>query len=413
MAEEGIKVLMMGARRAGKTSVLSGLYSLITSEILQGVLCVKDVTSNRNAVDMLSCKAEDMRRLLKEHYNKTILMDENATSTYLDYTFEVSIPENRGSLRLTFTDANGEFYATGAIEAENVKARIPGYDIIIVAIDTPFLMEAFNKDNSLCTKTVGEAYNQVRNVHTLLANIDDNEGNDAKLIFFVPIKCERWVHEERINEVTECIEMVYSTPLKALCAYQNVEVVILPVETVGSLEFDSHREAMVLSGASYTKERCAFYDSGHILLSNGTFYKPKFNDLVQPDGEALIEGVNIKRPNSWFYVTDTEYAPHNCDQLAYYILQFALSKSLYAKKAKKKKHGWFVKSLRYMAAFALGGVPGVTILMIYDYSIMRMGSIKLEKLQKAIDTIRQRGVWKITGEGIKVLNKGLLNEDFK
>ncbi len=160
---------MMGARRAGKTSTLSGLYSILNSDALKSYLSVKDITPDRAAVTSLSELRSSIRETLENKEGKIVLMGSKRTEAFIDYTFEISVPGSEGSLRITFTDANGEYYANRDIHNEDIKQRINQYDIFVIAVDTPYLMEMYNRNNTLCTFAVGEAYNQIDTVHTLLS----------------------------------------------------------------------------------------------------------------------------------------------------------------------------------------------------------------------------------------------------
>lgn len=405
-----VQVLMMGARRAGKTSTLSGLYSLMNSEALKKYLTVRDVTSDEQINNSLKKKQLVIQSILKKYEGKTILMDEGHTDTFLDYTVEINIPDG-GSLNITFTDANGEFYAIGDVHAESVKEKIATYDIIVIAIDTPFLMEMYNPNNRLCGKAVGLAYNQIESVHTLLCNIDDDEGKNAKLVFFVPIKCEHWAHQGKINEVTACVEQAYSTPIKSLCQYDNIEVVILPVQTIGNIVFDCHREALLLTQPTGDSISCSRIDEDTLLLSDGSLYKIQPGDIVQQDTKAKIEGYNVLRPNSWFRVVSSSYTPHNCEQLAYHILEFALTKSLALKRLSVvkniEKRWWRLPIATIFIASGLG-LLGWSLLAYY-YAARRMGTVNLNKLQETINSMRADGLFMTEGEGIKILKTTNLN----
>ena len=401
----------MGARRVGKTSTLSGLYSILNSDALKSYLSVKDVTPDSAALTSLSELRSSIQETLEKKEGKTVLMGSKRTDSFLDYTFEIGVPGSEGSLRITFTDANGEYYANGNIHNEDIKKKIAQYDIFVIAVDTPFLMEMYNRNNTLCTFAIGEAYNQIDTVHTLLSDIDDNDGKNAKLVFFVPIKCEYWANNGRINEVTARVEEVYKTPIKALCAYDNIEVVILPVQTIGYVEFEAHREAKTLSNARVQGLRCSYWDDKQLILEDGVFYKPIVGDVVQNDVEAKIEGFPLIRPNSWFKVVGNQYAPHNCDQLAYYILQFALTKSLVLQRQlqgeQKRKRWWHIPLAIALFATGMGWIAAGVL--AYHFISKRLGNIDVDKLQEAIIAIKDKGLWKTSEDGIKVLNKGLLS----
>lgn len=411
--KDAIQVLMMGARRAGKTSALSAMYSIINSPALKEYLTINDVSSNCDAATSLSQKKEDMVNTLQHCIGKTILMNDNGTSNYMDYTLKIDIPDNGGSLKITFTDANGEFYAQGDIHTEDVRKKISSYDIIVIAIDTPFLMEMYNPDNKLCTQSVGRAYNQIDNIHTLLASIDDNEGRNAKLVFFTPIKCERWINHGLMDEVYERVKKAYDTPIKALCSYKNIEVVILPLVTIGGIEFESHRKALLLSRSDGTVVSCSQKDDNTLILNDGTTYHPTATDKINPDPKATIEGFScIIRPNSWYRVVSETYSPRNCDQLAYYVLQFALVKSVHLKnQIQEKRHDrqWWHVPLATILIFSGFGVAGAGLLAAHFIS-KRLGSVKTDKLQATINKMKANGIFKINAEGITIINKGLLVE---
>ena len=93
--------------------------------------------------------------------------------------------------------------------------------------------------------------------------------------------------------------------------------------------------------------------------------------------------------------------------MAYNILHFLIAKTLHAKKSeqKEKKKGRWWKVL-VAAPF---GLVGIGAMAAYLFLSERMGSINIEKLQQTLRDIDKKGLWKHHGEGIKVLNKGLLN----
>ena len=285
------------------------------------------------------------------------------------------------------------------------------YDIIIVTVDTPYLMESAKCGNSLCSSVINRAYNQVDTAHILLSNLSDDDGLNARLIVFVPIKCEKWAKEGKIDDVTKRLEEVYHVPIQALQAFKNIEVLVLPVETMGNVVFHSHTRPLTLHRTDGTNLRCSDYLAGsEVRLGDGTHYSVQEGDVVQDDIQSIIEGYNFVRPYSWFAVLSGKYEPKNCEQLALYILQFLLAKTLLAKKReenKSKKNKWWK-----LAATALLTVSGhlavVAGIVLYYYLKKRMGDINMEKLQQALSAISSKGLWRQNLDGIKILNKGLL-----
>lgn len=400
---------MMGARRAGKTSVLASLTEQFKDEAIKSIINIVDVQSN-GADSALQKKMKELRSILQTKCGKTILCDEGGTNAFDDYVLKVALPDG-GETNLMFTDANGEFYANGSTATSLIEEKIKEYDVIIIAIDTPYLMESVNQDNKLCRQTTNRAYNQIDSVHRLLCSLDDNDGKDAKLVLFVPIKCEKWVLSGQINKVTERIEQCYDAPIKALCAFKMIEVAVIPVQTVGSMEFDCHLKAKVLNNKERNAIKCSELENGRLILEDGTIRPYRDDDKLSDDMTATIEGFpNIVRPNSWFKVISTEYRPQNCDQLAFFILHYMLSKTMAASSeenkgnGKKRKWRWIAAGV----AVALGHPWIAGSILAYDYVKKKMGTIDAEKMATALDKIKQKGVWHTSTQGVKIINKGFL-----
>ena len=418
MDKAELKILMLGARRVGKTSLLAAIVNSFEDANLKKHLIIEDVTPDKKAQNTLKDKIESFKNFLSTYEGKIVLNQEDSTIAFHDYVINVKLPNENGDMKMIFTDANGEFYVQGGTEDhqskdfEDVLKKMDNYDIIIVAIDTPYLMEAVNESNEFCDEVLNEMYNQTSSIHSLLSNVHDEEGKNPKLVIFTPVKCELWAKIGEIDEVTKRVEQVYDTTLMGLKAHKNIEVVILPVQTIGNIIFNSHKEAFQVTFHNNVTLPCSNVDgNGYVLLSNGDKYKLTTLDNHQPDYKSIIEGYEgFQRPGSWFKVISSVYDPHNCEQLAYYILQFLLSKTLNAKKieeAKKKKGRWWKGLLAGVVAVA-GHVFVAAAMAAYWYLSERFGSINIEKLQKALDEIKKRGLWKQNVDGIKIINKGLL-----
>lgn len=407
---DGIKVLMMGARRAGKTSVLAGLVDTILSPDINKYIQVTDKSDSVTS-EILKKKKETLINILKDNVGNTILVEEGITHNFNDYVLNVSLPGGGGDTNLIFTDANGEYYANGSSMTEEIKKKIKEYDVIVIAIDTPYLMESSNTENHECTESINRAYNQIGSVHTLLCELDDAEGQDAKLVLFVPIKCEYWAKKGMLKDVCNRVEECYEASICALSSFPMIEVAIVPVQTVGNIVFDSHRKAMVLNTSTKNDIKCSELSHGNLLLSGGETYKLLPQDKLNDDYSAVIEGFKIRRPNSWFTVVSDKYEPKDCEQLAYFILHYMLCKTLSAKKREEKKDdngiSWWKIALVTAAALT-GHIWLAAGIMAFSYLSKKMGTINLEVLQNTINVIKKEGLWKLTTDDIRVINKAYL-----
>ena len=413
---ETLKVLMMGGRRAGKTSVLAGLVNTMVNGDIKNLLAINDVTVLMPDQESLANKIERLKESVKSLSGKTFLVDDSKTSSFTTHSLQFEIPGTSNNMTIEFKDANGEFYESRAsydthggapISKEQIIDAVKEADVYVIAIDTPYLMEAVNPGNELCDESINMAYNHVDDIHSYLTYIDDKDGADAKLVLFVPIKCEKWVHRGEADKVTQRIKDVYKTVFKALDDYKNLQVDIIPVETVGAIEFKEHQTAMICSNNDFVARKCCVLNAEtEVRFGDGTCRQIMQDDIIDEDPEGKIsEFHSIICPYSWFHVTGNEYAPHNCEQLAYYILQFVLKKYLFLKnleakkkeKERKKKSWWKYTKIAIIAFFS---IPFAIIYWAAGKLIEKMGTISYEELKTLVTSIESRGLIKHNTEGI-------------
>ena len=407
---------MMGGRRAGKTSVLAGLVNTMINGDIKNLLAINDVTVLMPDQESLDNKIERLKESVKSLSGKTFLVDDSKTSSFTTHSLQFEIPGTSNNMTIEFKDANGEFYESRAsydthggapISKEQIIDAVKEADVYVIAIDTPYLMEAVNPGNELCDESINMAYNHVDDIHSYLTYIDDKDGADAKLVLFVPIKCEKWVHRGEADKVTQRIKDVYKTVFKALDDYKNLQVDIIPVETVGAIEFKEHQTAMICSNNDFVARKCCVLNGEtEVRFGDGTCRQIMQDDIIDEDPEGKIsEFHSIIRPYSWFHVTGNEYAPHNCEQLAYYILQFVLKKYLFLKnleaekkeKERKKKSWWKYTKIAIIAFFS---IPFAIIYWAAGKLIEKMGTISYEELKTLVNSIESRGLIKHDTEGI-------------
>ena len=414
----------MGGRRAGKTSVLAGLVNTMINGDIKNLLAINDVTVLMPDQESLDNKIERLKESVKSLSGKTFLVDDSKTSSFTTHSLQFEIPGTSNNMTIEFKDANGEFYESRAsydthggapISKEQIIDAVKEADVYVIAIDTPYLMEAVNPGNELCDESINMAYNHVDDIHSYLTYIDDKDGADAKLVLFVPIKCEKWVHRGEADKVTQRIKDVYKTVFKALDDYKNLQVDIIPVETVGAIEFKEHQTAMICSNNDFVARKCCVLNGEtEVRFGDGTCRQIMQNDIIDEDPEGKIsEFHSIIRPYSWFHVTGNEYAPHNCEQLAYYILQFVLKKYLFLKnleaekkeKERKKKSWWKYTKIAIIAFFS---IPFAIIYWAVGKLIEKMGTISYEELKTLVTSIESRSLIKHNTEGICNVKKSQL-----
>lgn len=369
-----LKVLMVGGRRSGKTSALAVMFEQMINGETNRFFTIADSTvyetKGEEIQDTLTKKSTELKLFLERPTTKTFLVDSNPTLFDWKYTCKLNIPGTSKSLEIEYTDVPGEWFRSGTYDAE-INKYVAEHDVFVVMVDTPYLMEA---SESLC-----DAVNCISDIHTALTNIDNNGGKSAKMVVFVPIKCEKWVKEGRINEVTEKIKSAYRTPIKALMAYEKMSVCILPIETAGNILFREFKEAFLLNGNS-PKDRCCQLSEKMARMADGSTRPLRANDILNPDMNAIMGTLGIPRPYPWFYANNKSetpgYAPRNCDQLALHILKFYVQKC-------QMENAW-------------GGLIG---------TIFGRWVITKEEMLQKMQAINASGIVKVDVDGIEYLKK--------
>ena len=409
---EGLKVLMMGGQRVGKSSALAAIMDAFISGAEKDILTAKDSTTltkiEGEKQTSIASKLAEVKEMLVKNSGKTIIVNSGKTNKKWNYNLELTLTGTTDSMNITFTDVNGEFFEGGNIHQEEIIDLVKEYDVFIVAIDTPFLMESKNDDSDLVNSVVNEAYNCTLSIHTFLTQINDNDGKDAKLVIFTPIKCEYWAKRNLLDKVAEAVKDDYKTSINALRKYKSVQLEILPVQTVGSAEFSEHLEALICEWTEkrfifFSKEcssKCSELQNGNIRLSNGDIRAKSSFKKIQEDLDAvLIPDTDIIRPNSWFRIDSPVYKPHNCEQLALHILEFMLAKVVDAKITEEQNQNPLIRGIRIAANVILN----VGTLGLWEKLCDLFGGISIEQMQNAMKKLNDRNLIKHSGEGITIL----------
>lgn len=412
-----LKVLMMGGQRAGKTSVLAGLIDSMTNGSVKEIIEVRNTTESSDVNLKLAKSIESLKWHLITSLGKTFLIDVGKTAAFDDYTLQFSIPNTDSKMDIIFTDANGEFFDMGRLHDAEIREKVREYDVFVVAIDTPYLMEAVNHDNKLCNEAINNSYNHVNDIYTFLSELDDKDGADAKLVIFAPLKCEKWIKENRVSEVVERVKHVYKPTIHALSKYMNVEIDIMPIETVGNIIFQEQAKAMICQSEGNLRACAIINNKTQVRFENGEIEEIDLSRYkFQEDSDALIrEGSTLVRPNSWFTTIGKEYQPRHCDQLAFYILQFYLAKVMFAKNIedlKDKKNRWkWGKRILIFASWAMFGLLGAAVAYFSSkYLAKKFGTITLEQMLSITQKLQYGGYIKRNKDGIETIKESKLYE---
>ena len=390
---------MMGGRRCGKTSALASLFDEMGSSKVYKYFTVTDdtplITKDCERQDSLNGKTLELKEFLGKANTKTFLIDQTPTNYFWDYYLKVQIPGKNKKLFMQFRDSAGEFFEAGGAHSDETKEYIAECDVFIIVVDTPYLMGTEDEHcKELCTEAINLGTNRINDIHGFLTNIDDKEGTDAKMVLFVPVKCEKWANEGRLDEVTARLKEVYAKTITSLSAYNRMTIGIVPIQTAGNILFSEFKEAhTVVSGVTKKKQRCCYISDKTIRLEDGTPKMIKESDIINEDPMAVIAGTNIVRPYSWYHINpqDSSFAPKNCEQLPLHILKFMIGK--YQEFEASNKNKTFMEKLKGMFANIWNRLSGIFV------------EVKPSELNERLQKMEADGVLKYKGEGIEFIKR--------
>lgn len=228
-----VNVMMFGGRRCGKTSVIAAMKSCI--EDLFGSQSHLLMTYDNATLDVITKKEKEIRRFLSGK-EKVFVPDEGASAGISEYYFDVSLKGKKGTISLMFCDYPGE-YLSNPSKKSFLKEYVEKSNIFIIAIDTPMLLE---EPDEADRDRIGR-YNSDSNKPALVCNTimsvlkDRANQNIPPLIMFVPLKCEKYHNEKRMEEVNKKVHAAYRPLFDFFCGPNEncYQVVIAPILTFG------------------------------------------------------------------------------------------------------------------------------------------------------------------------------------
>lgn len=378
--KSNIKVLMVGGRRCGKTSALASMFNQMINGLANEFFTVANstpyvrgkvspITGMSEDQDTLESKNAELQVFLETPSSKTFLVDSGPTFCTWTYKLKLILPGTRRNMEIEFLDCPGEFFQAG-MHDDVTNEFIEDSDVFVVMVDTPYLMEA--------TKGVCNVVNCIADLQNFLTHIQNNEGAKAKMVVFVPIKCEKWIKEGRIDEVANRVEEYYATMITALKAFNRMNISIIPIETAGNIIFSEFKDAYTITTPAGT-ERCCKLGETMVRKADGTLVKRKPEYSVNKDLGAVVSPTNIVRPYAWYHINMQAegdlYAPHNCDQLPLHILEFVTKKL--SVEGRGKFTSWII------------------------------GDISRDTMEQKLRQIQDKGLIKVGVDGIRYIKKDI------
>lgn len=297
-SELAINVMMVGGRRCGKTSVLAAMQSCFESQLAMTPFTIEPADSW--TMETLEEKQSEIQEyFIRKGNQRSFVPDSNPTSEKMEYAFYIKLKGSGSRMRINLIDYPGEWLNdTGKLD--EIKNMMSKSRILLIAIDTPHLMEEeglYNDARNRCYRIS----QMVKN--TEFANVDKGAG----LILLIPLKCEKYYNEGRMDMVSSRTKEAYEPLIqyvrqpdangkRSLC-----QVAVTPILTMGGAQF-------------------SFFERDE-----------NFEIAVDP---------KYKMPTKAIYrfpdMTKTKPEPQYCEQPLLYVLEFTFcaTQSMLKKKAK-------------------------------------------------------------------------------
>lgn len=256
-----IQVLMVGGRRCGKTSVLAAMKTNFENAFSQTNMDI--FPDDLDTLDILATKNDEMKEYFIQAGNRTFVPDNNPTEDIMEYSFSVKISNKRNNLKVKFVDYPGEWLIDRS-HRDKIQEYMENSQAILIAIDTPHMMEKdglYNERKNYCNKIadrIKRAFEESSAKHPFTSG-------EHKLVLFVPLKCERYLADNRMDEVKLITEESYETLINFLKKNPKVyEVAITPIFTLGKAMFsqferDVHTGEIKIDTKDRIPEKAIYY----------------------------------------------------------------------------------------------------------------------------------------------------------
>lgn len=248
-----IQVMMVGGRRCGKTSILAAMQSNFQDAFADTNLTL--LCSDLDTLSVLDAKHNEINDYFSNMGNRTFVPDNNPTEEITIYSFAIGIKGKKGKIRVDFVDYPGEWLKDKE-HKEKLLECMKKSQAIIIAVDTPHMMEEegqFNQLQNFCHYT-GE----------MLKMAFEETKKRMSLVLFVPLKCERYLMDDKMSDVSIKTEESYEELIRYLKKEGNYEVAVTPIITLGGAAFskferDAETRKIKLNDKFHTPEKAIYY----------------------------------------------------------------------------------------------------------------------------------------------------------
>lgn len=381
---EVIRVVMLGQRRAGKSSVLASMLDAINKKSHETDF---KFTADSNTNILMNTRKSQLENIFLAFkvgdFFSTLYGESNGldfspmTDAKIPYMFELGLTNRKDKKKkdhkIEFLDIRGEDIFD---DVADISTTIASSSVIIIAVDSIALMEdtrediGYGKYHDIVNAT-DLVRKRIVNADSRIADqLEKEKKQEAppKLVLFIPIKCEKYYYENRMGELNSKLKKGYSRLLEYLEEMKNYTVAITPILTLGDVVFDHYETVTRADGKEIPKT---------------------FNKDNAPS-KAFI-GI----PSSPMYKFKNEHpklSPLYCEQPLLYLLAYVIA----VNNIMKKKHPVldfmlkhkFIAILISILAFAFGA-PGIAVLL--SVMLIQADNEMMDAAKKATQKLKTSG----------------------
>lgn len=427
-----IKVLMVGASRSGKSSILASmmrecqLYLSNYNLELNGVNGQTAADFNDSIASMMELcnNTDNTNPRMTALYGTQDLKEYRFGLSYLDFP-------DKGATQIVVYDVPGEYYQT-ADGRTKLQEYAQQCQILIVAIDTPALIwlsgrRDQNYENLICC--IDALRLMVNNLGTAIDQNRPDDNKCLKSLIFAPIKCESNIRSNEVkfkSTITRDIKNYYDNILtNTRVTNGRFKVSIIPMETIGGIQFDhySEEEKMKLlyynpnrdindaklyeetdndpaNDGAFTNQkitRCEVFGNGVRIARTGSFYTLQDGDTLKNPIEknrypyVYYASDTIKKtiPYIWYKPTENgQYEPKNCNKVLFEIIKLTIQQV--AADFIKKRYKNNINDIFNMQQNGFARLWNLLVTML-GFNPPIANSVQLQELCKALRLMEQNG----------------------
>lgn len=237
-----LQITMLGPTGVGKTTLLTAIYEQFESNIGSTDL---QLTPDDDSAAILQDRLIELKSLLDvfEAKGRHGIQGTEAIAgpeSLRSFTFGLGKKGTAPSLQLRFCDYPGGYHETKATAAEKkfLTELVRESAVVLIAIDTPALMEKISKPEK--PGRYHEKINRPSQIKDLFKKVYQDL-NSPRMVIFAPIKCEKYIKDTKsAKELAVKVKQGYDPLIqqfKSEPLTNKIVSIITPIQTIGSVQF--------------------------------------------------------------------------------------------------------------------------------------------------------------------------------